>query len=117
MASEGFDAAEAHGILGDREPAQEVERGAFAALELEREHRAREIRLRVTDADLLRIGEQRRVVEASDARMPGQRLHDALGILALTRHAELDRRQSAVQKPALVRLQDVAENRAHAAQA
>ena len=45
-----------------------------------------------------------------------ERLGDALGVLALAVHAQRDGGQAAIEHPALVRLQDVAEHAAAAAE-
>ena len=116
MAREGLHASQAHRVVRDREPAQEIKRRALAAVHLECEKRTREAALGVANAYLVRIVKQRRVIHFLDLRMRGQTLDDALGALALAVHAQRDGRQPPIQEPAFVRLQDVAENRARAAQ-
>ena len=106
---ERLDPAEAHGIARDLEAPEELERAALAALDFDREDRARKVALRVADPLLLRVVEQRRVVHAQHARVIGEPLGDALGILALAVHPERDGREPRVEDPGLVRLQDVAE--------
>ena len=60
--------------------------------------------------------EQRRVDDAVQTLVADQRLGDALRVLALPVHAQGDRGQAAVEHPALVGLEDVAEHAAPAAE-
>ena len=70
----------------------------------------------ITDAELIGVGEQRRVVHRQHRGVPRQPLGDALGVLALAVHSERDGGQAAVQHPALVGLEDIAEHDPHFAQ-
>ena len=68
MAGQRLDAAERHRVARDPQIAQERERGVAAAVEIERENAARIIALRLADANLLGIVEQRGIEHAPDLR-------------------------------------------------
>jgi hypothetical protein len=96
---------------------QKIERGPSPPFQIQRENGAWVAALAVTDPLLLGVREQVRIISPLHLGVRRQLRNDSRGVFTLTRHAELDCRQAAVQDPTLVRLEDVSEDRPHAAKA
>src|SRR5437588_6986503 len=109
MADEAFHAAERHRVARDLQVAEELESGRFAARKFHREDSAGIRALLLENALLFGVGEERRIVNGSEMLVAVERLGEPLRVLALAVHAQLDGGKAAIEHPAFVRRQDVAE--------
>src|SRR5512137_2677450 len=114
MACQRLHSSQADGVPCDLEPPQELVSGVLASIEFEREEGPREAALRIPDPDLFLVSEERRIPHPLELRMPGQVLRYPLRILALTIQPDRLGRQAAVEHPAFISLQNVAQNRPRA---
>src|SRR5215472_12565919 len=115
MTGEGFHTAERHGVSCDLQMAKEIERASLAAFNFERKHSAGIIALGGVDAFLFGIGEKRRIEDALDFLVFNEALGDALRVDAGFVHAQAHRGEAAREQPALIGLQDGAEEAARRA--
>src|SRR5438128_1152091 len=114
MARESLDTAKRHSVAGDPHVAQEFERGRLSTFELDGKQTAGISALFLENALLLGAGEQRGIDHAAQMLVAVERLGEPLRVFALPVHAQRNRWQAAVEHPALVGLQDVAEHSAEA---
>src|SRR5215471_14543216 len=96
--------------------AQKLECRRLATFEFDREDASGKGALLAENADLLGVLEQCWIDYVAEALVAMKSLSQALRVFALPVHAQRNRRQPVIEHPALIRLKDVAEHRAPAAE-